>query len=64
MVPPVYVISTMRRSGTDKVIFEVVTDRQQRLFVAMRSRQTSAENIAATIEHAIEGLYAKPSPVR
>lgn len=59
-----YVISTVRASGADKVMFEVVTDRLQRLTVQMRSRQTSAENVAATIEHAIDALYAQPSPVR
>lgn len=59
-----YVVSTVRASGADKVMFEVVTDRLQRLTVQMRSRQTSAENIAATISHAIDALYAQPSPVR
>lgn len=59
---PDYVISTVKASGADKVMFEVVTSGLQRLTVQMRSKQTSAENIAATIEHAIDALHAKPSP--
>lgn len=59
-----YVISTVRPTGSGKVMFEVVTSGLQRLTVQMRSEQTSAENIDATITHAIAALYAKPSPVR
>ena len=64
MTGPGYVISTVRPYGPDLVIFEVVTDALQRLYVQMRSRQTDAASIDATIRAAIAGLAAKPSPVR
>lgn len=59
-----YMISTTRAAGAGKVMFEVVTDDLQRLTVQMRSRQTSRENIDATIRHAIDALYTPPSPTR
>lgn len=59
-----YVISTVKPTGYNKVMLEVVTDQLQRLTVQMRSHDTSAEQIDATITHAIAALYARPSPVR
>lgn len=63
-MPAGYVVSTVRPHGSHKVMFEVVTDDLQRLTVQMRSERTSAEDIDATITHAIAALYAPPSPVR
>lgn len=63
-MPTGYVISSIRPAGSRKVMFEVVTSGLQRLTVQMRTEQTSAQDIDATITHAIAALYAKPSPVR
>lgn len=59
-----YVISTVRPAPGGNVMFEVVTDRLQRLYVQMPSARTSADEIDGTITAAIAALAAKPSPVR
>ncbi len=59
-----YVISTYRPGPAGTVLIEVVTDSLQRLHLSMRQEQTSAENIDATIRHALAALARPPDPVR
>jgi hypothetical protein len=58
-----YVISTVRAPTPSMVTFEVVTDQLQRLYVTMPSARTDADQIEATIQHALAGLYRPPDPI-
>jgi hypothetical protein len=59
-----YVISTTRPTLTGNVVFEVVTDQLQRLYVTMPNRQTDGPTIDTTIRAALGALYRPPDPVR
>ncbi len=58
-----YNISSLRAVPGDKVMFEVVTDRLQRIYVQMPSGQTTEANIDATIRAALGALYRPPDPI-
>lgn len=59
-----YVISTIRPTPAGHVVFEVVADNLQRLYVTMPSARTDAATIDATIRAALGALYRPPDPVR
>lgn len=64
MPPAGYTVSSYTTTAAGLVVVEVVTDRLQRLFVAMPPRHTDAATIDAVIRHAIGALTPASRPFR
>lgn len=62
--PPGYVISTIRTAPSGAIVYELVTDHLQRMYVSVRRRFTDDATAHAVIDHAIAARYARPKPVR
>lgn len=59
--PGDYVISTVRPGPGDLVVFEIVTDRLQRMHVTMPQARTTDTEIDGTIRATLAGVYRPPA---
>lgn len=59
--PGDYVLSTIRPGLGDLVVFEIVTDRLQRMHITMPQARTTGTEIDQTIRAALAGVYRPPA---
>lgn len=58
-----YVVSTIRAGVGPFAVYEIVTDRLQRLYVSIPRKHTDADTAATIIEHTIAGLAVRSKPI-
>lgn len=58
-----YVVSTVRPAPGNNVMFEIVADNLQRLYVQMPFDRTDETTIDQTIRAALGALYRPPDPI-
>lgn len=63
MTVPGYVISSVRTGPSGFVYYGIVTDRLERVNVAVPRRHTSDELVRQIIDHALEGAYSPGKPL-
>lgn len=56
-------MSTMRDTGNGRVVYELVTDQLQRMFVMVPRRLSTSEQVGPILEHAIAGLVQPTKPL-
>lgn len=57
-----FVISGARNRGDGRVVYEVVTDSLQRLYVMVPYRYATSDQATEIIEHAIAGITRPTKP--